>query len=59
MWHFRNDGQSFVADKFRYKPSFNPRNKNTISISTVSELFERLLDIEISSKRYNNHIQRN
>ena len=51
MWQFRNDGQSFVADKFRYKPSFNPRNKNAISISIVSELFERLLDIEISSKR--------
>ena len=58
MWHFRNDGQSFVTDKSRHKPSFNPRNKNASSISIVSELFERLLDIDISSKRYNNHIQR-
>ena len=51
MWHFRNDGLSFVTDKSRHKLSFNPRNKNASSISIVSELFERLLDIDISSKR--------
>ena len=51
MWHFRNEGLSFSTDKFRHKPSFNSRNKNDISISIVSDLFERLLDIEISSKR--------
>ena len=51
MWHFRNDGQSFMTDKFSHKPSFNPRNNNAGSISIVSELFERLLDTEISSKR--------
>ena len=51
MWHLRHDGQSFVTDKSRHKPSFNPRNKNASSISIVSELFERLLDIDISSKR--------
>ena len=27
MWHFRNDERSFVADRFRAKSSFNPRNK--------------------------------
>ena len=51
MWHFRNDRQSFVTDKFRHKTSLNPRNKNAISISIISELFERFLDIEISSRR--------
>ena len=51
MWHFRNDGQTFMTDKFSHKPSFNPRNNNVSSISIVSELFERLLDTEISSKK--------
>ena len=30
MWHFRNDERSFVADRFRPKSSFNPRNKDAI-----------------------------
>ena len=30
-----------MTDKFGHKPSFNARNKNAISISIVSELFER------------------
>ena len=30
MWHFRNDQRTFVADKFRPKSSFNPRNKAAI-----------------------------
>ena len=30
MWHFKNDERSFAADRFRYKSSFNPRNKDVI-----------------------------
>ena len=52
MWLFRNDEASFVA--YRPKPSFNPRNKNVIIETYLSCLEERLLDIEIPSKRFNN-----
>ena len=54
MWHFRNDERSFVADRFRPKSSFNPRNKDAIIETYLSCLEERLLDIEIPSKRFNN-----
>ena len=54
MWHFRNDERSFVADRFRPKSSFNPRNKDAITDTYLSCLEERLLDIEIPSKRFNN-----
>ena len=56
MWHFRNDGRSFVVDGFRPKSSFNPRNKDVIIIieTYLSCLEERLLDIDIPSKRFNN-----
>ena len=54
MWHFRNDGRTFSIDKFRPKSSFNPRNKVTIIGTYLSCLEERLLDIEIPSKRYKN-----
>ena len=30
MWHFRIDERSSVADRFRTKSSFNPRNKDVI-----------------------------
>ena len=52
MWLFRNDEASFAAD--RPKPSFNPRNKDVIIETYLSCLEERLLDIEIPSKRFNN-----
>ena len=52
MWLFRNDEASFAA--YRPKPSFNPRNKNVIIETYLSCLEERLLDIEIPSKRFNN-----
>ena len=52
MWHFRNDERSFAAD--RPKSSFNPRNKDIIIETYLSCLEERLLDIEIPSKRFNN-----
>ena len=54
IWHFRNDERTFTADKFRPKSSFNPRNKDGIIEIYLSCLEERLLDIEILFKRYNN-----
>ena len=54
MWHFRNDERSFVADKFRPKSSFNPRHKDVIIETYLNCLEERLIDIEIPSKRFNN-----
>ena len=51
MWHFGNDEQSCVADRFRPKSSFNPRNKNVMIETHLSCLEERLLDIEIPPKR--------
>ena len=30
VWHFGNDEQSFAADRFRPRSSFNPRNKIVI-----------------------------
>ena len=49
-----NDERTFSADKFRPKSSFNPRNTDAIIETYLSCLEERLLDIEIPSKRYNN-----
>ena len=54
MWHYRNDERSFAADRFRPKFFFNPRNKDVIIETYLSCLEERLLDIEIPSKRFNN-----
>ena len=54
MWHFRNDKKPFSYDKFRFKSTFNQRNKDTIIETYLSSLEERLLDIDISSKRFNN-----
>ena len=54
MWHFRNDEKPFSYEKFRPKSTFNPRNKDTVIETYLSSLEERLLDIDISSKRFNN-----
>ena len=54
MWHFRNDERTFSTDKFRWKSSFDPRNKDAIIETYFSCLEERLLNIEIPTKRYNN-----
>ena len=54
LCYFRNDEKPFSNDKFRPKCSFNSRNKDTIIETYMSYLEERLLDIEIPSKRYNN-----
>ena len=43
-----------TADIFRPKSSFNRRNKDVIIETYLSCLEERLLDIEIPSKRFNN-----
>ena len=54
MWHFRNDERTFTADNFRPKSPFNARNKDDLIETYLSCLEERLLDIEIPSKTYNN-----
>ena len=54
MLHYRNDERSFSADRFRPKFSFNPMNKDVIIETYVSCLEQRLLDIEIPSKRFGN-----
>ena len=52
MWHFRNDGIPFPYEKFRPKSKFNPQNKDTVIETYRSWLEKRLLDIDISSKRF-------
>ena len=54
MWHFRNNEKPFPYEKFRPRSTFNPRNKDTVIETYLSSLEERLLDIDISSKRFNN-----
>ena len=53
MWHFRNDEKLFPYEKFRPKSTFNPRNKDTLIETYVSCLKERILDLDISSERFN------
>ena len=53
-WHFQNDEQTFTTEKFRPRSSFNPRNKDDTIETYLSCLEERLLGIDIPSKRYNN-----
>ena len=48
---FEMKQQTFIAEVFRPKSSFNPRNKDPITETYLSCLEERLLDIEIPSKR--------
>ena len=52
LWHFKNDEKPFPYEKFRPKSTFNPRNKDTVIETYLSSLEERLLDIDISSKRF-------
>ena len=54
MWHFRNDERPFSQERFKPKSTFNPRNKDAVIETYLSCLEERLLDIEIPSKRFNN-----
>ena len=54
MWHFRNDERPFSQERFKPKSTFNPRNKDAVIETYLSCLEERLLDIEMPSKRFNN-----
>ena len=54
MWHFRNDEQSFVTDRFRPKSAFNPRNEEVIIQTYLSCLQEGWLGIKIASKKFIN-----
>ena len=54
MWHFRNDEKPFSYEKLRPKSTFNPREKEIVIETYLSNLEKRLLDIDISSKRLNN-----
>ena len=54
MWHFRNDEKPFSYEKFRPKSTFNPRNNDTVIEAYLSSLEERLFDMDISSKKFNN-----
>ena len=54
MWHFRNNEKPFPYQKFRPKSTFNLRNKDTVIETYLGSLKERLLDIDTSSKRFNN-----
>ena len=54
MWHFRNNEKPFPYQKFRPKSTFNLRNKDTVIETYLGSLEERLLDIDTSSKRFNN-----
>ena len=54
MWHLINDERPFSQERFKPKSTFNPRNKDVLTEIYLSWLEERLLDIEIPSKRFNN-----
>ena len=54
MWHFRNDEKPFPYENFGPKSTFNARNKHAIIETYLSCLEERLLGIDVSSKRFNN-----
>ena len=54
MWHFINGERPFSQERFKPKSTFNPRKKDAIIETYLSCLEERLLDIEIPSKRLNN-----
>ena len=54
MWHFRNYERPFSQEKLKPKSTFNPRNKDAVIETYLSCLEEKLLDIEISPKRFYN-----
>ena len=54
MWHFRNDERPFCKHRFKPKSTFNPTNRDAVIETYLSCLEERLLVIEIPSKRFNN-----
>ena len=48
------DERPFSQERFKPQSTFNPRNKDAVIETYLSCLEERLLDIEIPSKRFNN-----
>ena len=54
MGYFKNDERPFCKERFKPKSTFYPRNKGAVIETYLSCLEERLLDIEIPSKRFNN-----
>ena len=54
MCHFAYDERPFSQERFKPKSTFNLSNKDAVIKTHLSCLEERLLDIEIPSKRFNN-----
>ena len=54
MWHFINDERLLSKERFKPKLTFHLTNKDFINETYLSCLEERLLDIEIPFKRFNN-----
>ena len=57
MWIFRENERPLPYERFRPKSTFNPRNKDTVIKTYPICLEERLLGIDISSKRLNKLIK--
>ena len=54
MWLSGNDERLFSQERFKPISTFNPGNKDAVIKTYLSCLEERLLDIEIPSKRFSN-----
>ena len=54
MWLSGNDERLFSQERFKPISTFNPGNKDAVIKTYLSCLEERLLDIEIPSKRFTN-----
>ena len=54
MWHFRNDEKPFPYERFRPKSTFSLRNEDSVTETCLRSQEERLLGIDIYSKRFNN-----
>ena len=53
-WCFRNDEKEFDRSKFKPKSTFNPRKKDAAIEIYLSSLEEKLMNIEIPQRKYNN-----
>ena len=52
-WHFRNDENSLVWNRFRKKSNFNPKDKDAAIEIYISRLEQELLDINTNLKYHN------
>ena len=52
--HFRSDEKEFDRKRFKLKSTFNPRNKDAAIEIYLSNLEEKLMNIEIPQNKYNN-----